>query len=210
LYFNVRNMKKQIVIIHGGNVLNTKDDVLMYLKKRKAVKEDFKTKKSWKDDFEKKLENKFEIFAPKMPNKENAKYAEWKIWFEKLVPFLKNDVTLIGHSLGGLFLVKYLSESIFPKKIKALFLVSAPYTGKNNKHNLDTDFSFNDNFKKIFGQAKKIFIFHSTDDKVVPFSDFEIYKKNLPNASSISFNDKGHFSGDKFPELIKIVRSLYY
>ncbi len=203
-------MKKQIVIIHGGDVLNEKDDFLAYLKKRKVVKEDFKTKKSWKDDFEKKLENKFEIFTPKMPNKQNAKYAEWKIWFEKLVPFLKNDVTLIGHSLGGLFLVKYLSESLFPKKIKALILVSAPYTGKGNKYNIGSDYSFNDNFKKITSQAKKIFIFHSLDDKVVPFSDFEIYKKNLPNASFKTFKDKGHFSGDKFPELIRVVKNVYF
>jgi uncharacterized protein len=202
-------MKKQIVIIHGGNVLNAKDDFLVYLKNKKAVKEDFKTKKSWKDDFEKKLENEFEIFAPKMPNKENAKYAEWKVLFEKLVPFLNNDVTLIGHSLGGLFLVKYLSESLFPKKIKALILVSAPYTGKGNKYNFDTDFLFNGNFKKITNQAKKIFIFHSKDDKVVPFSDFEIYKENLPNASSTFFNGRGHFNTEKFPELIKIVRSVY-
>jgi uncharacterized protein len=202
-------MKRQIVIIHGGNVLNAKDDFSVYLKKRKVVKEDFKTKKSWKDDFEKKLEKKFEIFAPKMPNKENAKYNEWKIWFEKIIPFLNNDVTLIGHSLGGLFLVKYLSESLFPKKIKALILVSALYTGKGNKYNLGMEYSFNDNFKKIAGQAKKIFIFHSTDDKVVPFSDFEIYKENLPNASSISFNNKGHFNIEKFPELIKTVMGVY-
>lgn len=201
-------MKKQIVIIHGGDVLNERDDFLAYLKKRKVVKEDFKTKKSWKDGFEKKLEKKFEIFTPKMPNKQNAKYTEWKIWFEKLVPFLKNDVTLIGHSLGGLFLVKYLSESLFPKKIKALILISAPYTGKGNKYNIGLDYSFNDNFKKIISQAKKVFIFHSTDDKVVPFSDFEIYKKNLPNASFKTFKNKGHFSGDKFPELIKVVKGV--
>ncbi|MEK7634879.1 MAG: alpha/beta hydrolase [Patescibacteria group bacterium] len=202
-------MKKQIVIIHGGNVLNKKDDFLAYLKKRKVVKEDFKTKKSWKDNFETKMESKFEIFAPKMPNKENAKYTEWKIWFEKLVPFLKNDVTLIGHSLGGLFLVKYLSESLFPKKIKMLVIVSAPYIGEGNKYNIGKDYAFNDNFKKITGQAKKIYLFHSTDDKVVPFSDFEIYKANLPNASFNTFKNKGHFSVDKFPELIKVVKILY-
>lgn len=202
-------MKKQIVIIHGGHVLDVKDDFLTYLQKRKVTKDDFKSKKGWKEDFEEKLGDRFEIFTPKMPNKENAKYVEWKIWFEKLIPFLNDDVTLIGHSLGGLFLVKYLSEFLFPKKIKALILIAAPYNGKDGKHNLDTDYFFNDDFQKITDQIDKIFLFHSTDDKIVPFADFEIYKEKLSGASFMSFNDKGHFNIDIFLELIKTVETIY-
>ena len=202
-------MKKQIVIIHGGNILDAKDNFLIYLNKKKVTIDYFKSKKGWKEDFEEKLEDEFEIFTPKMPNKENAKYVEWKIWFEKLIPFLGDDITLIGHSLGGLFLVKYLSESIFPKKIKALILIATPYNGKDRKHNLDTDYFFNDDFQMITNQVDKIFLFHSTDDEVVSFSDFEIYNKNLTSASFMSFNDRGHFNNDKFLELINTVKAIY-
>jgi len=202
-------MKKQIVIIHGGNVLDIKDDFLVQLEKRKVTIDDFKPRKNWKDGFLKELGGEFEIFTPKMPNKENAKYVAWKIWFEKLLPFIKDDVTLIGNSLGGLFLVKYLSESLFPKKIKSLILIATPYNGKNNKHNLNTDFSFNDNFEKITNQTDRIFLFHSTDDKVVPFADFEIYKEKLPKAITESFDNKGHFNIEDFPTLIKTIRTLY-
>lgn len=202
-------MKKQIVIIHGGNVYDIKDNFLVRLREKKVCGDDFKSRKSWRDDFEKNLESRFEIFTPRMPNKEDAKYIAWKIWFEKLLPFLDNDVTLIGHSLGGLFLVKYLSESLFPKKIKSLILIAAPFNGKSGKHNLNTDYSFNDDFQKITDQVGKIFLFHSTDDIVVPFADFEIYKEKLPNASFVSFNDRGHFNIEEFPELIEIIETLY-
>lgn len=202
-------MKKQIVIIHGGNVYDIKDDFLVRLKEKKVCRDDFKSRKSWRDDFEKKLEGKFEIFTPRMPNKENAKYIAWEIWFEKLLPFLDNDVTLVGHSLGGLFLMKYLSESSFPKKIKSLILIATPFNGKGSNHKLNTDYSFNDDFQKITNQVNKIFLFHSTDDIIVPFADFEIYREKLPNASYSSFNNRGHFNIEKFPELIGIIKTLY-
>ena len=202
-------MKNQIVIVHGGNIFDIKDDFLVQLKKRKVTIDDFKPRKNWKDTLVKELGDKFEIFTPKMPNKEDAKYVAWKVWFEKLLPFLNDDVTLIGNSLGGLFLVKYLSESIFPRKIKSLILIATPYNGKENKHNLNTDFSFNDDFKKITDQVDKIFLFHSTDDKVVPFADFETYKENIPKATATVFDDKGHFNIEDFPELIKIIETLY-
>ena len=62
---------------------------------------------------------------PSMPNKQNAAYDEWSIWFEKYFAYLKDDVILIGWSLGGMFLAKYLSDKPFPVKIKSLFLLAA-------------------------------------------------------------------------------------
>jgi hypothetical protein len=59
-----------------------------------------------------------------MPAKQDADYIAWKIWFEKLFPFLQpENVILIGSSLGTIFLSKYLSENIFPRTIQSLHLV---------------------------------------------------------------------------------------
>ena len=66
---------------------------------------------------DKELGRKFEIIRPQMPLAENAKYSDWKIYFERHIPYLKNNIILIGSSLGGIFLAKYLSENKFPKKI---------------------------------------------------------------------------------------------
>jgi hypothetical protein len=76
-------MKKQVVIIHGGD---TYDSYEKYLEDLKALKLDFTrvTKKSWKDSFEEDLGEGFEVIRPEMPNWMNAKYLEWKIWFDKL------------------------------------------------------------------------------------------------------------------------------
>ena len=70
-----------------------------------------------------------------MPNLINAKYNEWEIIFNKLVPFLNDTIIFIGHSLGGV-LAKYLSENKFPKKILATFLICAPYDDKDADYSL--------------------------------------------------------------------------
>lgn len=186
-----------------------KDDFLTKLKERKVTREDFKSRTDWKDDLEVKLASDFEVFTPKMPNRDNAKYVAWKIWFDKLLPYLENDLTLLGSSLGGLFLVKYLSENMFPKKIKGLILVAVPYNGMDNKYNLDTDFSFNDNFEQIDDQVEQVLLFHSTEDKVVPFSDSQIYRDRLSNALLVAFNNRGHFNVDAFPELVEKIKEIY-
>ena len=201
-------MKRQIVIIHGGHALDARENLIERLIKKPVTIEDFKRKKSWRGNLEETLGDDFEFFFPKMPNKESAKYDEWKTWFEKLTPFINDDVTLIGHSLGGLFLLKFLSENTFSKKIRALMLVAAPYEGKDKKHALNDNFFFNNDLSKVASQAKDVYIFHSEDDHIVPFSDFELYKEKLPQAQATTFNDRGHFNTEEFPELRDIIKQL--
>ena len=58
----------------------------------------------------------YEVLIPQMPNSQNARYSEWKILFEKIISILDDEIILIGHSLGGIFLVKYFSENDYAKK----------------------------------------------------------------------------------------------
>ncbi|MDR0860065.1 MAG: hypothetical protein LBO09_03640 [Candidatus Peribacteria bacterium] len=69
-----------------------------------------------------------------------AYYWARKIWFEKIFPYLNNEGTiLIGHSLGAMFLLKYLSENTFPQPLSQLHLISSSIdeeTGYQEKHYL--------------------------------------------------------------------------
>lgn len=195
-------MKKQIIVIHGGDSFKTYKEYLIFLKDWQInFKQYISRKDDWKKTLGKSLGKNYEVVLPDMPDKINAKYAEWKIWFEKFIPHLKPGVVLIGHSLGGLFLTKYLSKTKFPKKIRAVFLVAAPISGG--------DFTKPKNFKKIEAQARKIFLYHSKDDRIVPFTDFKKYQKKLKSAIIKIFNNKGHFNQLRFPELVKDIKNLY-
>ncbi|HRZ30232.1 MAG TPA: hypothetical protein P5274_00975 [Candidatus Paceibacterota bacterium] len=109
-------MKTQVVIIHGGDTFETQEEYLNYLKSYRIENLNYFRKKSWKGSLQERLDDNFDVITPQMPCKLNAKYEEWKIWFNKLLPLLNNKVVLIGHSLGGIFLAKYLSDNGFPKK----------------------------------------------------------------------------------------------
>ncbi|MBU2219363.1 alpha/beta hydrolase [Patescibacteria group bacterium] len=200
-------MKKQILIIHGGDTFDTYEEYLEFLKNDKL---DFEKimEEGWKDTLDDKFGEDFEVIYPEMPNSKNAKYTEWKILFEKLLPFLQNNLVLVGHSLGGIFLAKYLSENKFPKKILATYLIAAPYNDKDSEYSLG-DFILPDNLEKLERQGGKIFIYHSEDDPVVPFVDAGKYKESLPNAARVIFKDREHFTQEEFPELAKDIKNLY-
>ena len=202
-----KNMKRQIVVIHGGTTFNTRKEYISYLKNREVSIEKFKLQKDWKDALEKELGEDFEVLAPQMPNKTNAHYEEWKIWFERMVPFLNNNVVFIGNSLGGIFLAKYLSENLFPNKIKATLLIAAPFDDKDMKESL-TDFILPSSLKKLTVQSGKIYLIYSEDDPVVPFNHLNKYKNNLPDAEIIIFTDRKHFTQETFSEIIKLIKNL--
>lgn len=197
-------MKQQVLIIYGGDVFDNYEKYLNFLK-------DFKLdltnlgKKGWKDNLQERLGEDFQILAPRMPNSFNARYIEWKIWFEKFIPIINENVILIGYSLGGIFLIKYLSENILPKKIKKVLLVATPFDEENSDELL-MDFNLSGNFDKFNEQVNNATFFQSKDDELVSFKDFEKYQKVFPNANFITFNDRGHFFQPEFPELVEVIK----
>lgn len=199
-------MAKQLVLIHGGHARNSHEDYLRMLIERVATIEDFKRKRGWKDALADELEPEWEVFAPSMPCKWNAKYAEWKLWFEKLIPFLTDDVILVGHSLGGIFLAKFLSEEQFPKRIRATVLVAAPYNTLTEHPR--ADFNITEPFDELVRQGGDIYLYHSPDDMIVPFSAFQRYRRELPTAHAVVLEERGHFLQEEFPELIEELKKL--
>jgi uncharacterized protein len=199
-------MKQQIVVIRGGDTFKTYKEYISCLKRKKLNLNRLKSR-GWKNNLSDDLGRNFEVIHLRMPNTANARYTEWKIIFNKLMPLLENNVILLGHCLGGVFLIKYLSENKSPKKIKALFLISVPFDEKDSQYTLG-DFKLPQNLDKFRKQVSKIFLYHSKDDDVIPFVNIEKYRKILPEAKISIFRNRGHFYQAKFKELVKDIKSL--
>ena len=148
------------------------------------------------------------MILPSMPNKNNARYDEWKIWFEKFIPFLEKKVVLIGHSLGGSFLSQYLSENKVQKKILSVLFVAAGYN-REEYTTRSAGFVLRNNLNLMEKQVEKIIFYHSRDDKNVPFSDFLEYKTLLPDSVFREYTKRGHFNQSNFPELYKDIKEAF-
>ena len=199
-------MKQQIVFIHGGETHDTYEQYIEYLKRS-----EFDPKKEgqrrWKHSLAENLGDGYEILMPQMPSKHNAKYNEWKIWFEKVTPFIKENAIFIGHSLGGIFLTKYLSENKFSKTIKATFLVAAPFDAEGTNYS-PADFILPKSLEKFQKQGGTIYLYYSKDDVVVPLKNREKYKNALSTARSVIFEDKGHFNQEEFGEIVDEIKKI--
>lgn len=201
------SMKKQILVIHGGTTFDTYREYLSFLRKAKISLDDFRPRSDWKDNLSKKLGKNFDVLQPSMPNKKNARYKEWKIWFDKIIPLLDKRIVIVGHSMGGIFLAKYLSENIVPRLIVATILVAAPYDNSTGNESLG-DFKLPQSLIKFAKQSKKIYLIQSEDDPSVPFDNLEKYKKGLPDAKTVIFKDRGHFRQETFPEIVKLIKEF--
>ena len=195
-------MKKQIVVIHGGDSFRTHGAYISFLKNRRIDPRRYLAgRRDWKKGLGATLGKGYEVILPDMPNKLNAKYAEWKIWFEKFIPHLKSGVILIGHSLGALFLAKYLSENDFPKTIRATMLVAPPWS--------EGDFRLKKNLRGLEERGGQIFLYQSKDDRVAPFVNFRKYRKALKAATPRIFERKGHFNQENFSGLVNDIKNLF-
>lgn len=201
------NMKSnpQLVFIRGGMTFKNNKDYLHYLKTREISLE---SKIRWHGEYlNRKLGKQFQIIKPNMPLAENAKYAEWKIHFERYFPYLRNNLILVGVSLGGIFLARYLSENKFPKKILSLYLVGPPFDNTLSDEDLSGGFKLKSNLSLIEKNCKNIKLLFSQDDPVVHISHAKKYANKLRTATLIIYQSKnGHFKVSEFPELVKMIK----
>lgn len=183
-----------------------KKDYLDYLKTKKVL---LKKRISWTDNYlEKTLGRGFEIIKPRMPLQDNAKYNDWKIFFGRYLSYLKNNSILIGSSLGGIFLARYLSEHKLPKKVLSTYLISPPFDNSVIGEDLVGGFKLKSDLSLIEKNSKNLHLLFSRDDDAVPVSHAEKYRNKLKNAHIVIYKSKnGHFNISKFPEIIKMIKN---
>ena len=152
-----------------------------------------------------------DFVAPALPHTEDPRADEWIAELEKLNP--DENTILIGHSRGGVAILRYLEKLPKEKKVHKVILVAtnAGYSEKINKtENNKTFFSKEGyNFEKIKSHCDNFVVFHSVNDHIVPFQAGEENAKGL-NAKFYKFENARHFGTkadgsmtNSFPELLE-------
>jgi predicted alpha/beta hydrolase family esterase len=186
-------MKLTTIIIGGGDSYQTQQD---YLQALTTFEPRFSDGISyWKTNLITQLSDTHNVLIPRMPCVDNAKYTEWKIVFDKVLAATSQDIILVGHSLGANFLQAYLAEHQITKTIHQLHFVAGCIS--------EGDFPEARDWDQVNRQAKRIHIWHSEDDHVVPYESAVYYNLKLEGSILHCFQNKGHFNGQtEFPELL--------
>jgi predicted alpha/beta hydrolase family esterase len=146
--------------------------------------------------------------APQFPD---AKRPDPKVWLAELSQVIGKSgegSVLVGHSLGCLVVLKYLSDLDPTSRIAGIVLVG----GMKDTNGWKPEGLYPIDYEKTISMAsKRICIYSNDDDKVEPERTKELAK--LLEAELVLDQNKGHFAGlhgcDQLPSALKAVQSCY-
>ena len=146
---------------------------------------------------------------PQMPTPNIPKEEEWLDVLDQLVTTAAKPIVLVGHSLGGLTVLRWL-ETRAKEPIHGAVLVAGVTD--------PTNYDFKDNFQKpsdwtrISTSTKHLVGIYSKDDTAVPFEQSQVLKEH--GATLLDVDGYGHFSSKKnvtkIPELLQVIDTLIH
>ena len=148
----------------------------------------------------------YEIRYPRMPNEADPSYATWKATLEKELAGLDDGAIVIGHSLGGSFLVNALAEHPPERDLGAIVLIAAPFVGEGGWQS--------DDWKPQLALGEKlprgvpIHLFHGLADDTVPASHAELYAHEIPEAHLRRLPGRDHQLNNDLSEIAAVIESL--
>lgn len=140
--------------------------------------------------------------TPEMPEPYRPDYEKWKAVFEQFN--LEEDTILVGHSCGGGFLARWLSEN--DVKVGKVVLV-APWINPNDREVARGFFDFQVD-PNLVSKTKGISLFISSDDEQDELDTAKMLEEKAPGIKMLRFADKGHFcvgfnlKTEEFPQIL--------
>lgn len=149
----------------------------------------------------------FQVIAPKMPDPEDPQYAAWKVKLKEEIAALDDGAVLVGHSIGGSALFKFLSEEELGKSFAKVITIAAPFWGINSDWELE-NFTLAENFVSRSSLLPDVVLFHSIDDDTVPYNHLEKYLENIPSATVRQLPGSDHVFQEGLEELVAEIRKV--
>jgi predicted alpha/beta hydrolase family esterase len=151
----------------------------------------------------KELTDQFDILYPIIKNPEAPSYQNWSAMLAEEFSKLQSPIILVGHSLGGSVLLKYLAENPVNIDVSGLFLVATPHWGSNVG-----EFMLPEDFKKKLSHLSPIYLYHGIGDTEVPFRHLDFYRNAFKRAWVRELATDDHIFSNGLPELIVDIKRL--
>jgi len=178
-------MNKRVIIIHGW---------------------EGSPESNWFPWLKSKLEaSGFEVQVPEMPNANHPQKDEWVNHLKKIVGDIDESLYIIGHSLGGITVLRFLEQLPENKMINgAIFAAGFPQSVGIDE--IENFFDTPVNFSAIKNKAKRFIVFASDNDPYVPHENAKILEREL-EGELVMVPNGGHLNTDdgftEFPLLLE-------
>jgi predicted alpha/beta hydrolase family esterase len=181
-------MRKNIIFFQGG-----------------GGEEDYAADGKLVDSLQSTIGDDYTIHYPRLPDEPVPDFGRID-QIDKAISNSAGDTILAGHSLGASMLLKYLSENELKKKISGVFLLSTPFW--SGDEDWKEPLKLKKNFANTVSKDIPIFMYHCTDDEVVPFAHLALYKQHLPWATFREIHSGGHQVNNDLAIVAQDIKSL--
>ncbi len=151
------------------------------------------------------------VIVPRFPTPEGQSLESWMEILNQYKELINKDTIFVGHSLGGMFLLKVLEQLKDP--VHAAFFVSAPVGVRPIKY-YDSDYAFTHfqfNWPSIINKSKNFTVYHSDNDPYVSLGNGEGLAKEL-GVSLTFIPNAGHINAEsgwtKFEKLLEDIEKI--
>lgn len=153
---------------------------------------------------------KINCIVPDFPSPIKQDYNSWQTILKAYldIGYITEETSFIAHSLGGIFITKFLIENKI--KIKKLITVAGFNNIKFSDNNdlYDSFYLSDEELKNVKDYCKKIICIYSNNDPYVLLSKAEEFANEI-NAEKCLIKEAGHFNKkygyDKFTEILRYI-----
>lgn len=168
---------------------------------------------NWFGWLENQLHNRqINCYVPSFPTPVGQSLKNWlAIFNQSYLPVVNSNTILIGHSLGAIFVLRWLEQYLSTIKVAILVGGFIGKTGITKFDNINVDFFATPfNWSSIIKASRKFICYYGNNDPYVKISN-DILVKQL-QAEKIIISNGGHFnikSGySQFPHILLRVQRL--
>lgn len=151
----------------------------------------------------------FEIRYPVIQDDGEASYHQWRTLIDEELTGMSGPVIMVGHSVGGSVLAKWLSDGYGAREIGGVFLIASPFWGGDGwRYEGYEELELPAGFAAKPSQELPIYLYHCRDDATVPFEHLSLFAQVMPQATVRALDDGGHQLGDDISVVARDITAL--
>ena len=132
------------------------------------------------DSLRRKLGDGYQVRYPRLPQEDDPSYIRWSVAIRRELADLPDGAVVVGHSVGGTFLINALAERSTKRELQAVILIAAPFVGPGGWPG--EEFELPHDLGARLPPDATVHLFHGLQDDTVPPLHADLYAAVIPQA----------------------------